>query len=230
MTMLAAFQILLYRISGEEDIVVGTDSANRSHLETEGLIGFFINLLALRTNLSGNPKFISVLRDIRKMVLGAYMHQELPFEMVVEHLRLKRDSNRTPLVNVLFVVQNVPSTQVVLPDIQIQPFGSRSTFAKFDLALFISEDSQGLSGSVNYSTDLFEEGTIAILMQRYEALLKSIVAQPNAQVTGLEIATNAEKTQRTGKQTALRENLKRHRGERLQALETNNHKSTDRSI
>jgi hypothetical protein len=196
MTLLAAFQVLLYRLSGDEDIVVGTDSANRSHLETEGLIGFFVNLLALRTTLHGNPRFLSVLQSVRAMVLGAYEHMELPFEMIVEHLHLERTGNRTPLVNVLFVMQNVPRAEADFPDVVLRSVTSEADNAKFDLALFLFESPDGLRGAVNYSTDLFNEATIAKIMTAYNVLFHDLVARPEAPVDNLEILSAAEKEER----------------------------------
>jgi acyl-CoA synthetase (AMP-forming)/AMP-acid ligase II/NADP-dependent 3-hydroxy acid dehydrogenase YdfG len=193
MLLLTAFQVLLYRLTGEEDIVVGTDSANRGRLETEGLIGFFVNLLALRTIIHENPRFLSVLKDVREMVLGAYAHQEQPFEMIIEHLRLERRGNRTPLVNVLFVMQNVPQAEIKLSDIVIRPVEQQVVQAKFDLALFLSEDASGLSGSISYSADLFKRETIAKMMGNYKALLQDITAHPDASVDTLEILSAAEK-------------------------------------
>ncbi len=192
-TLLAAFQVLLYRLTGEEDVVVGTDSANRGRLETEGLIGFFVNLLALRTIIHENPRFLSVLQDVREMILGAYAHQDLPFEVIIEHLRLERRDSRTPLVNVLFVMQNVPQAEAELADIVVRPIEQQLVQAKFDLALFISEDAAGLSGSISYSSDLFKETTIAKMMSNYKVLLQDIVAHPEAPVDTLEIQSTAEK-------------------------------------
>ncbi|GHO79999.1 hypothetical protein KSD_77700 [Ktedonobacter sp. SOSP1-85] len=216
MLLLSGLQVLLYRLSGQEDIVVGTDSANRTQLETEGLIGFFINMLALRTNLSGNPKFLSVLRGVREMVLGAYMHQELPFETVVEHLRLERVGSRTPLVNVLFVMQNVPTTEVELPGLVLEGVDREKNTAKFDLALFVTEDENRLYVSINYSTDLFREESIVAFAERYQALLRSIVAQPNTKIISLEMATEDEKERKTKEQQAMRQQLKGRRAGRLQ--------------
>lgn len=215
MTLFSAFQVLLYRLSGEEDIVVGTDSANRSQLETEGLIGFFVNLLALRTNLHDNPKFLSVLHSVREMVLGAYMHQELPFEMIVEHLRLERERHRTPLVNVLFVMQNVPVSEGTFSDVVIRQRDNETSNTKFDLTLFIAQGSEHLYGSVYYRSDLFKHETIVILLKRYEVILHSFVAQPHAKIASIDIATEDEKTQKVREQAIQRKNLRVSRGERL---------------
>jgi non-ribosomal peptide synthetase component F len=219
MTLLCAFQVLLSRISGEQDIVVGTDSANRPRLETEGLVGFFINVLALRACVIGKLPFRTLLREVREVVLGAYLHQELPFEVVVEHLHIEREGNRTPLVNVLFVMQNIPSVRVELPGLTINPVKNSTTFAKFELALFMSEDSQGLRGSVNYSTDLFKSETIATLAQRYEALLHSIVIRPTAQIMNLEIATDNERSQKSRERDDLRHYLKMNQEKHQPVLE-----------
>ncbi|WP_172632002.1 amino acid adenylation domain-containing protein [Dictyobacter arantiisoli] len=229
MTLLAAFQILLYRLSGDEDIVVGTDTANRSHLETEGIIGFFINLLALRTNLQDHPSFIHLLQRVREMVLGAYAHQELPFETIVEHLRLPRTGNHTPLVNVLFVLQNVPHSESELADIVVRPVEQEAVHSKFDLALFVTEDSQGLYCTANYSTDLFKRETIEMIMQRYHTLLHSIVNQPHAKIASLEIATENEKAQKARQQTTLRQNLKLSRGARMRLTEENGEHLPDKA-
>ncbi|HJT57930.1 MAG TPA: condensation domain-containing protein, partial [Ktedonobacteraceae bacterium] len=167
MTLLAAFQTLLARYTGRTDVVVGTDIANRTHLETEPLIGFFVNLLALRTDLSGNPAFRKVMYRVREMVLGAYAHQDVPFEMLVENLRLERRLNQTPLVQILFVLQNVPPSRSGLLDVTLKPFKAETTTAKFDLAVFLFEEPEGLRGTVNYSTDLFEADTIATMMSRF---------------------------------------------------------------
>jgi hypothetical protein len=214
MTLLSAFQALLYRLTGEEDIVVGTDSANRTHLETEGLVGFFVNLLALRTSFHGNPKFLSVLREVREMVLDAYAHQELPFEMIAEHLRLERKQNRTPLINMLFVMQNMPRSEVELPGLTLRQLPYDANHAKFDLAFFVVEDAEGIVGAVTYSTDLFKHSTIATLVQRFTALLHAIVASPDTKVASLEIDTEDEKMQKVRQQEILRQNLKMSRGRR----------------
>jgi NRPS condensation-like uncharacterized protein len=195
MALLAAFQTLLARYTDRADIVVGTDIANRTHVETEALIGFFVNLLALRTDLSGNPVFRKVLHRVREMVLGAYTHQDIPFEMLVENLRLERRLNRTPLVQVLFVLQNAPLSQAGLSGLTLGSFRGETTTAKFDLAVFLFEEPEGLQGTVHYSTDLFEASTVAVMMSRFEVLLHSIVTYPDTPIDALEIYTEAERIQ-----------------------------------
>lgn len=219
MTLLAAFQILLSRYTGQTDIVVGTDIANRTQIETEQMIGFFINLLALRTRLHGMPTFHSLLHQVRDMVLDAYTHQDLPFDMLVDSLQLVRQRNQTPLVQVLFVLQNTPHSSAELPGLQLAPFGGSVTTAKFDIALFMWEGSNGLGGMVNYSTDLFEESTISTLVERFTVLLQEIVAQPDALIETLGIATPEEKRQQHRKVSDLysanRKELHISRGEEI---------------
>lgn len=193
MTLLTAFNILLYRQTNQEDIVLGTDIANRTLSETELMIGFFVNLLVLRTNLGGKPGFRETLTRVREMVLGAYAHQDLPFEKLVEALHLERSLNRTPLVRCLFVMQNVPLYYTEAAGLTLSPFQGDLLTAKFDFVIFLFESEQGIQGSVNYSTELFNEETIQRMMQRFEALLHSIVAQPHAQIDALDFHTEQEK-------------------------------------
>ncbi|GHO60124.1 condensation domain-containing protein [Ktedonobacter robiniae] len=193
MTLLAAFQTLLYRWSGEEDVVVGTDIANRTQVESEKLIGFFVNLLALRGNLGGAPQFRNVLRRVRESVLKAYAYQALPFEMLVEHLRLERTGQGTPLVNVLFVLQNIAVAREKLEDIQVEPLRNEVTSSKFDLALFLTNSTEGIGCTAVYSADLFEVHTIQTWMSRFEVLLHHIVARPDIVIDALEIHSEAEK-------------------------------------
>lgn len=196
MTMLTAFKALLYRYTGQDDIVVGTDVANRKQAETEGLIGFFVNLLVLRTNLGGYPSFWELLQRVREVALQAYAHQDLPFEKLVEELQPERHLRYSPLFQVLFVMQNVPTQKLELPGLTLLPLEIKDRTAKFDLALFVSETEQGIVGNCHYNTDLFEATTIAKMMGHFEALLHSIVAQPDARINTLEIYTTDEKKKR----------------------------------
>jgi non-ribosomal peptide synthetase component F len=210
MMLLAGFQALLARCTGQEDILVGTDVANRRQVETEQLIGFFINLLPLRTDLSGDPTFRELLGRVREVALGAYAHQDLPFEKLVEELRLERSSSHNPLVQVLFVMQNTPRKALTLPGLQISPFGMRLERSKFDLAVFMVETEQGLVAHWVYSTDLFDGSTIARLAAQYETLLSSILQQPESRLTRLEFLPEEEKQQRNlGKMQRKQSNLKR---------------------
>jgi aspartate racemase len=195
MTLLAAFQTLLYRYTGQEDIIVGTPIAGRNQVEAEGLIGFFVNTLALRTYLSGNPSFQELLGRVREVALGAYAHQDLPFEKLVEELQPGRDRSRTPLFQVMFVLQNTPTSALELPGLTVNSLNLDSGTAKFDLTLFIMETAQGLRASLEYNTDLFNAATITRMLGNFQTLLEGIVANPQQRLSDLPLLTAAEKHQ-----------------------------------
>ncbi|MBD0395939.1 MAG: non-ribosomal peptide synthetase, partial [Microcoleus sp. C1-bin4] len=176
MTLLAALQTLLYRYTNQEDIVVGTDLANRTQVETEALIGFFVNILVLRTDMRGNPTFRQLLDRVREVTLKAYTHQDLPFDKLVEELRPDRTLSQTPLFQVLFVMQNAPRPTLEMAGLTLMSVAIDSGTAKFDLALFVSETDTGIVGSWKYNSDLFDRETIAQMSNRFETLLASIVA------------------------------------------------------
>jgi aspartate racemase len=192
MTLLAAFQVLLFRYTGETDIVVGSPIAGRNRVEIENLIGFFVNSLALRTDLSGNPTFRQLLARVREVALGAYAHQELPFEKLVEELNPERNVSQTPVFQVMFGLQNAPRGVVGLPNLTVKRVPVDSRTAKFDLTLLMSETATGLSGWFEYSTDLFEASTIERLQRHFENLLTSIALNPDARIAGLPLMTPAE--------------------------------------
>lgn len=193
MSLLAAFKVLLFRTTGQEDILVGTDVANRNREETEGLIGFFINLLPLRTDLSGNPIFTDLLKKVRSVALEAYAHQDLPFEKVVESLKIKRDLSSNPLVQTLFVLQNVPESSIELPGLDMDALDLETEVSRFDLALFMEETEEGLSGTWKYSTDLFNESTIVRLSNGFMTLLERITAHPEIRIQDLDTLSDKEK-------------------------------------
>jgi amino acid adenylation domain-containing protein len=193
MTLLAALQTLLYRYTNQEDIVVGTDLANRTQVETEALIGFFVNILVLRTDMRGNPTFRQLLARVREVTLKAYTHQDLPFDKLVEELRPDRTLSQTPLFQLLFVMQNAPVPALEMAGLTLIPVAIDSGTAKFDLALFVSETETGIVGSWKYNSDLFDRETIAQMSNRFETLLGSIVAQPDSRLNTLEILTEAQK-------------------------------------
>ncbi|HEU5230640.1 MAG TPA: amino acid adenylation domain-containing protein, partial [Ktedonobacteraceae bacterium] len=176
MLLLAAFQVVLARYSGQEDIAVGTPIANRTRAEIEGVIGFFVNTLVLRTDVSGTPTFREVLRRVREVSLGAYAHQDLPFEYLVELLQPERDPSRHPLIQVMFGLQNIPGTTEVLEGIQVEMLPFEQQSAKFDLNLMIRESAHGIVCSLEYNADLYERETIARLLERYQAVLQGLVA------------------------------------------------------
>jgi NRPS condensation-like uncharacterized protein len=192
MLLLAAFQVMLYRWSGQEDFVVGTDIANRTQANTEGLIGFFVNLLALRARVSGNLSFQSYLQQVREHVLAAYVHQALPFEKLIETLHIPRTENQVPLVQVLFVLQNTPETRLELPDLTLEVNAVPIAQAKFDLAVFLEEQTQGLTGTITYRTALFEEKTIQRLVGWFATLLAGIIEHPQTSIDALPIYTQQE--------------------------------------
>ncbi len=193
MTLLAAFNTLLLRTTGQEDILIGTDVANRNREETEGLIGFFVNLLPLRTDLGGNPTFLELLAQVRRTALEAYAHQDLPFEKIVEALKLKRELGGNPLVQALLVLQNVPPPLMELPGLEVGALEFESEVARFDLGLFMEDAEEGMTGLWKYSTDLFDASAIAVLSERFVTLLASIAVHPEARLSALEILSHTEK-------------------------------------
>ncbi|MEH2448292.1 MAG: amino acid adenylation domain-containing protein [Nostoc sp.] len=194
MTLLAAFQTLLWRYTGQEDIVVGSPIANRNRADIEGLIGFFVNTLVLRTKMGGNPTFRELLTRVRELALGAYAHQDLPFEQLVEELQPPRDLSYTPLFQVMFVLQNAPMSALELPGLTFSPLASKSSTAKFDLTLDMTERVQGLVGTLEYNTDLFESSTICRMVGHLQMLLSGIVANPQQRLSELPLLTQPEKT------------------------------------
>ncbi len=193
MTLLAAFQTLLHRYTGMTDIVVGTPIANRNRVETEGLIGFFVNMLALRTDLSGKPPFVEVLKRVRGVTLDAFAHQDLPFDKLVEELHPERRLEQTPLFRIALVLQNVPQSSFELPDLTLMPFGSHTQSSLFDLSLYLWEGEEGLKGYFVYDVELFDSEAILRLASQFQILLRGIVAQPDARICDLPLLTEAEK-------------------------------------
>ncbi|MBO0784424.1 MAG: hypothetical protein J2P37_36945, partial [Ktedonobacteraceae bacterium] len=205
MTLLAALQTLLHRYTGQDEIVVGTDIANRNRLETEGLIGFFVNHLVLRTKLVGNPTFRQLLRRVREVTLGAYAHQDLPFDKLVGALRLERNLSYTPLFQVLFVFGNPTMPNLELPGLTLSPVRSDLVLSKYDLTLFMNERGQGIGGTWRYGTELFEAATIARMSDHFETLLSSIAANPDARLSNLEMLSEAERQQQDLEKRARQE-------------------------
>ncbi|NDJ21055.1 amino acid adenylation domain-containing protein [Nostoc sp. B(2019)] len=195
MTLLAAFQTLLWRYTGSEDIVIGSPIANRNRAEIEGLIGFFVNTLVLRTNLAGNPSFEELLKRVREVALGAYAHQDLPFELLVEELQPQRDLSHTPLFQVMFVLQNAPMSALELPGLTLSPLESNSDSAKLDLTLYMTETVDGLIGSLEYNTDLFEESSIQRMVAHLQTLLAGVVANPQQRLSELPLLKESERHQ-----------------------------------
>ncbi len=193
MTLLAAFQALLHRDSGQEDFSVGTPIAGRNRSEVEGLVGFFVNTLVLRGDLSGDPSFRELLRRVKQVALEAYAHQDVPFEQLVEVLQPDRSSGRSPLFQVMFVLQNAPPPPVRRPELELIPLVAESGTAKFDLTLAATESEEGLVAALEYSADLFDAATIDRMLGHLQTLLEAIAATPDRRLSGLALLSEAER-------------------------------------
>ncbi|HET9526114.1 MAG TPA: condensation domain-containing protein, partial [Pyrinomonadaceae bacterium] len=193
MTLLAAFKALLWRYTGQRDLVVGTPVANRSREELEGLIGFFVNTLALRTDFTGDPTFRGLLRRVKEVSLAAYAHQDLPFELLVEELQPVRDLSRNPLFQIVFDLQNAPAPVLELTGLTLQPYDLSSESTRFDLELHLTSRPEGITGALVYSTNLFAESSVRQLAERYRMLLEAVVADPEQCVSRIELLVNAER-------------------------------------
>jgi acyl-CoA synthetase (AMP-forming)/AMP-acid ligase II/acyl carrier protein len=204
MTLIAVFKTLLYCYTNQQEILVGSPVAGRTRAETQGLIGFFINTLVLRTNLSGNPSFRRLLARIREVALGAYAHQELPFEKLVEELQPERNLSHNPLFQVMFILQNAPIPSIELPGLSLHPLEVDSGTSKFDLKFSIWESSEGFNGSLEYKTDLFDAKTIARMIKDFEILLSNVVKQPEIRLNELaEILVASDREQQQLKDKEL---------------------------
>ncbi len=206
MTLLAAFETLLYRYTYQEDIAVGSPIANRNRSEIEGLIGFFVNSLVLRTNFSGNPTFRELLGRVREVTLGAYSHQDLPFEKLVEKLHPERNLSHHPLFQVVFGFENAPMSGLELPDLVPSLINIDFKTTRFDLELHLwkcSEDfrslwganwehSEGIRGVMVYNTDLFNKATISRMLKHFKTLLEGIVSHPEQGIANLPLLSEAE--------------------------------------
>ena len=195
MTLLAAFNVLLYRYSGQTNIVVGTPIANRNHREVENIIGFFVNTLVLHTDVSNSPTFLELLRRVRDVALGAYQHQDLPFEKLVEELQPERTLAHHPLFQVMFILQNASDEQPALPGITISRVQGKKHSAQFDLMLSVTENSGELSAQLSYRTDLFEPITIQRMLGHYQNLLQGVIANPDQTIAQFPLLTTAERHQ-----------------------------------
>ncbi|AFZ01580.1 non-ribosomal peptide synthetase [Calothrix sp. PCC 6303] len=195
MTLLTAFNTLLYRYTGQDDIVVGSAIANRNWAESEGIIGLFVNTLALRTQIDDNPSFSELLTQVRDMTLAAYAHQDLPFEKLVEELQPERDLSRNPLFQVWFALHNLPIPTLQLGDLTLTPIEVETGTAQFDLSLDIYIGEQGLTGAIEYSSELFEAATIARMVEHFQTLLNGIVVNSQTKLSEVPLLTATEKQQ-----------------------------------
>ena len=195
MTVMAAFQTLLYRYTEQKKILVGSPIANRNRTEVEGLIGFFVNTLVIKTDISGELSFRQLLGRVREVALGAYAHQEFPFEKLVEALQPERDLSRSPLFQVMFALQNAPMMPLKLAGLGVSPLAIGYDTAKFDLTLYLWEVEDGIQGSIEYATDLFDSDRIAYMIGHYQTLLESITANPDQSISKLPLLTPREQHQ-----------------------------------
>ncbi|WP_030507016.1 non-ribosomal peptide synthetase/MFS transporter [Microbispora rosea] len=187
MTLLAAFQVLLARYSGQDDFAVGSPVSGRDLPELERVVGLFINSLPMRADLSGDPTFTELLGRVRETALDAYAHQELPFDRLVGELGVERDVSRSPVFQVMFALQNYRSAPLRTQGLTMSAYPFEVTASRFDLALYLMDQGDGLHGNITYRTELFRPATIARLAECFEHLLRSIVADPDARVSGLEL-------------------------------------------
>jgi len=187
MSLLAAFQTLLHRYTGLDDIIVAVPIANRGRVELESLLGLFANTLALRLDFARGPSFRDLLRRVKEMVLGAYANQEVPFVKLVRELQLERDPSRSPLVQVMFAFQNYPELSLELPGLRFTPEPIHTETARLDLTLSLHDNKAALEGEIEYNADLFEANTIARMYLHFETLLEGIVANPDCRVRDLPL-------------------------------------------
>lgn len=194
MLLLSAFAILLARYSGQDDLVIGTPIANRTRTEIEGLIGFFVNTLPLRIDLSGNPDFHQLLTRVREMTLDAYIAQDMPFEKLIEDVAPARSLSHSPLFQAMFILQNIPQTTEQMRELTVRRMEGVGTTAMFDLTLALIDSEQGFHGGFNYKTTLFEQATIAHMTAHFQTLLEDIVAHPRCQVAELALLSQSERS------------------------------------
>ncbi|MEM7028583.1 MAG: amino acid adenylation domain-containing protein [Chloroflexota bacterium] len=195
MTLLAGFKLVLSRYLGQTDIVVGTPMANRNRTEVENMIGFMLNTLILRTDLSGNPTFVELLRRIKDVAIGAYANQDIPFEKLVEDLGPERHLNYTPLFQNMFNFHNNPTPDYTLPGLVLTPYGDRGEVEKFDLTFSLYEQNDQVKGHISYNTDLFEDDAMARLANHYQTMLAQIAQTPYQPIAQFSLLNPTEKQQ-----------------------------------
>jgi amino acid adenylation domain-containing protein len=191
MTLLAAFSLLLSRQSGQTDVCVGTPVAGRSHEDVDRLIGFFVNMLPLRIDLSGGPTFSELLRRVRARTLDALAHQDMPFDRLVAEVQPQRHLSATPIFQAMFVLQNMPAEDLELPGLALTPFEIPRQTTQFDLSLSMREDGAGLDGLLEYSRDLFDRESAGRLVDQFEVLLSAIAESPDTPVADLPLLSGA---------------------------------------
>jgi amino acid adenylation domain-containing protein len=193
MTMLAVFKVLLYRYTGQQDICVGTPIAGRHQQELESLVGFFINTIALRSALQDDASFTALLQQVKTTTLEAYDHQDMPFEKIVDAVSRERDMSRSPLFQVMFIMQNIPAVpDFKLGDVSLVKQPLKNTSAKFDITFYVAESPDGLQGIMEYCTDLFHEATIERMLGHFKELLNAVVISPHQKIGALPMLNNNE--------------------------------------
>ncbi|MBA3533185.1 MAG: amino acid adenylation domain-containing protein, partial [Ardenticatenales bacterium] len=205
MTLLATFQLMLHRYSGQNHINVGTPIANRNRTEIEGLIGFFVNTLVISTELGGDPSFRELLQRVRRLTLDAYDHQDVPFDKIVEALQAGRDQSRSPLFQVMFVLQNAPLGEQSLAGVSMEVLPTEAGIAKFDLILSFVEQEGKLVGSIEYNSALFEVQSIERMADHLRVLLGQIIAAPEQPLSAFLVLTPAEQAELTRKRAQARQ-------------------------
>ena len=196
MVLLAGLQVVLSKYTGQEDIAVGTVVANRNRVEVEGLIGFFVNTLVLRTEVGGNPSLKEVLRRVREVTLGAYQNQDVPFEKLVEELQPERDLSRSPLFQVMLVLQNNEEQELKMPGVRLSRVGVQPSVTKFDLQLTLNESrGEGLAGEISYAVDLYEAGTVERMVEHWRMVLEEMVGEGERRMGDLSLLRGAEREQ-----------------------------------
>ncbi|HYW07096.1 MAG TPA: condensation domain-containing protein, partial [Longimicrobium sp.] len=203
MTLLAGWQLLLARYSGQDDVSVGTPIAGRTRLETEGLIGFFVNTLVLRADLSGDPTFRELLGRVRETTLGAYQHQDIPFERLVEELAPERSLSHAPLFQAMFILQNNTWEALRLGSLDAEALPGGDETAKFDLTLGIAETGDRLAGALSYRADLFDAATAERMTEHLRVLLEVVAAEPDAPLAGVSLVSEAERAALLGSPPAV---------------------------
>ncbi|WP_413004018.1 amino acid adenylation domain-containing protein [Paenibacillus sp. 1P03SA] len=195
MVLLAAYTVMLHKYTGQEDVIVGTPIAGRNHGDVEPLIGMFINTLAIRSYPAADKTFLSYLKEIKETTLGAYEHQNYPFEELVEKVQVARDLSRNPLFDTMFTLQNTDNKDFELEGLRLTSYPSDSSMAKFDISLDVVEENGGLDYSFEYSTALYTKETVERMAKHYEQLLGAIVEKPEAKIAELDLLTSSEKEQ-----------------------------------
>ncbi|MFI5179498.1 MAG: amino acid adenylation domain-containing protein, partial [Vicinamibacterales bacterium] len=201
-TLAAAFTTLLHRHADQDDVVIGTPTAGRNRSEIESLVGFFINTVVLRTDVSGNPTFVELIDRVKRATLDGFTHQDVPFDRLVEELRPERDPSRNPLFQVAFALQNASQDLLQLPGVEVRGEPQPGDMTRFDLELHLVEGAAGLYGLCSYNTDLFDASTIERLLDHYRVLLEAIVANPRRRVDEMPLMTPAERQDVLGRAAA----------------------------